>query len=114
MALISAPVDSFGFNIYTADIADFDEKGDYVLNENDVLSNRVFEDAIAYGGRHLDAHRPEGFYALIDDKVAEMRVENNHQGHSVINKTVLCDEIRITVNKTHGYENPRICEIRVY
>ncbi len=43
-------------------------RGDYVLNENDVLANRVFDDAIAYGGWHLDAHRPEGFYALINDK----------------------------------------------
>ena len=42
-------------------------KGDYVLNENDVLENRRFDDAIAYGGWHLDSHRPEGFYAFIND-----------------------------------------------
>ncbi len=41
--------------------------GDYVLTENDVLENRVFPDAIAYGGWHLDSHRPEGFYAFIND-----------------------------------------------
>ncbi len=41
--------------------------GDYVLKEQDVLENRVFADAIAYGGWHLDSHRPEGFYAFINN-----------------------------------------------
>ena len=41
--------------------------GDYVLKEQDVLENRIFEDAIAYGGWHLDSHRPEGFYAFINN-----------------------------------------------
>lgn len=41
-------------------------KGDYVLNENDILENRMFDDAVAYGGWHLDSHRPEGFYAFIN------------------------------------------------
>lgn len=45
-------------------------KGDYVLTENDVLENRMFDDAIAYGGWHLDSHRPEGFYAFINDTPA--------------------------------------------
>ncbi len=40
--------------------------GDYVLTENDVLENRIFPDAIAYGGWHLDSHRPEGFYAYVN------------------------------------------------
>jgi len=34
--------------------------GDYILNENDVLSNRVFEDAVAYGGWPMDMHEPAG------------------------------------------------------
>ena len=42
--------------------------GDYVLTENDVLENRRFPDAIAYGGWHLDSHRPEGFYAFIHNR----------------------------------------------
>ncbi len=42
--------------------------GDYVLVEEDVVENRTFDDAIAYGGWHLDAHRPEGFYAFIHNK----------------------------------------------
>lgn len=41
-------------------------KGEYVLNENDILENRMFDDAVAYGGWHLDSHRPEGFYAFIN------------------------------------------------
>ena len=40
--------------------------GDYVLKEQDVLENRRFADAIAYGGWHLDTHRPEGFYAFVN------------------------------------------------
>lgn len=40
--------------------------GDYVLKEQDVLGNVMFEDAVCYGGWHLDAHRPEGFYAHIN------------------------------------------------
>lgn len=30
--------------------------GDYVLNENDLLSGRIFEDAVAYGGWPMDIH----------------------------------------------------------
>ena len=41
--------------------------GDYVLKEQDVLENRRFDDAIAYGGWHLDSHRPEGFYAFVNN-----------------------------------------------
>lgn len=40
--------------------------GDYVLKEQDILENKYFHDAIAYGGWHLDAHRPEGFYAFVN------------------------------------------------
>lgn len=34
--------------------------GDYILTENDILSNRVFEDAVAYGGWPIDNHAPNG------------------------------------------------------
>lgn len=34
--------------------------GDYLLNENDVRSNRIFEDAVAYGGWPMDEHVPGG------------------------------------------------------
>ena len=34
--------------------------GRYILNENDILSNRVFPDAVAYGGWPIDNHTPGG------------------------------------------------------
>lgn len=34
--------------------------GDYVLNECDILSNRVFEDAVCCGGWGVDLHAPHG------------------------------------------------------
>ena len=40
---------------------------DYMLNENDVLGNRRFEDKVAYGGWHVDNHVPGGLYSF--DKV---------------------------------------------
>lgn len=36
-------------------------EGKYMLTEADVLSNRIFPDAIAYGGWPLDEHTPAGF-----------------------------------------------------
>ncbi len=36
--------------------------GDYLLNENDVLTNRQFDDAVAYGGWPMDIHTPRGLY----------------------------------------------------
>lgn len=38
--------------------------GDYILNENDVLENRQFEDAVAYGGWAMDIHTAKGIYAF--------------------------------------------------
>lgn len=34
--------------------------GDYILNENDILANRIFPDAVAYGGWPIDNHTPGG------------------------------------------------------
>lgn len=36
--------------------------GDYMLNENDVLENKQFHDAVAYGGWPMDIHTPNGLY----------------------------------------------------
>ena len=36
--------------------------GDYILTENDIVSNRQFEDAVAYGGWAMDIHTPNGLY----------------------------------------------------
>lgn len=35
-------------------------KGDYMLTAEDVVSGRVFDDAVAMGGYHMDIHRPSG------------------------------------------------------
>ncbi|RIX59484.1 FAD-dependent oxidoreductase [Paenibacillus nanensis] len=37
--------------------------GDYVLNQNDVIGQRQFEDRIAFGGWSIDLHPPQGMYA---------------------------------------------------
>lgn len=47
--------------------------GGYILNENDILSNRVFPDAVAYGGWPMDIHTPGG---LRDTDKAPSRVIN--------------------------------------
>lgn len=36
--------------------------GDYLLNENDVRANRVFDDAVAYGGWQMDQHTVKGIF----------------------------------------------------
>ena len=36
--------------------------GDYLLTENDVLQNVVFDDAVAYGGWPVDNHTPRGLF----------------------------------------------------
>lgn len=36
--------------------------GDYILNENDILANRFFEDGVAYGGWPIDVHPEKGFH----------------------------------------------------
>lgn len=38
--------------------------GHYILTENDILENRIFKDAVAYGGWPIDNHTPGG----LDDK----------------------------------------------
>lgn len=47
--------------------------GTYLLNENDILANRVFEDAVAYGGWPMDVHTPGG---LKDTDKSPSRVIN--------------------------------------
>lgn len=37
--------------------------GDYVLNQNDVIAQKEFEDRVAFGGWSIDLHPPEGMYA---------------------------------------------------
>ncbi len=35
-------------------------EGDYLLNEKDVLANRIFPDAVAYGGWQMDRACAQG------------------------------------------------------
>lgn len=35
-------------------------EGDYLLTENDIRANRIFQDAVAYGGWQMDEHVPGG------------------------------------------------------
>ena len=42
-------------------------EGDYLLTENDILSHRVFDDAVCYGGWCVDMHAPHGL--LDEDKL---------------------------------------------
>ncbi|MFP4976993.1 FAD-dependent oxidoreductase [Paenibacillus sp. CN-4] len=37
--------------------------GDYVLNQNDIIGQRDFPDAVAFGGWSIDLHPPQGMYA---------------------------------------------------
>jgi hypothetical protein len=37
--------------------------GDYILTANDILANRIFDDAVAYGGWPMDEHTAAGFWA---------------------------------------------------
>ena len=45
--------------------------GDYILNENDVLENKQFYDAVSYGGWPMDIHTPGGLYDF-DKKPSEV------------------------------------------
>lgn len=37
--------------------------GDYMLNQNDIISQEPFEDRIAFGGWSIDLHPPQGMYS---------------------------------------------------
>ncbi|OCT11920.1 pyridine nucleotide-disulfide oxidoreductase [Paenibacillus pectinilyticus] len=39
--------------------------GDYVLNQNDVIAQELFEDRVAFGGWSIDLHPPQGMYATV-------------------------------------------------
>ncbi|AZS16995.1 FAD-dependent oxidoreductase [Paenibacillus lutimineralis] len=38
--------------------------GDYVLNQNDIVEQRQFEDGVAFGGWSIDLHPPQGMYSV--------------------------------------------------
>ena len=52
---------------------------------------------------------------ILNGKIIETYENHrNHQRVNIIDKSVSCDEIKITVNKTHGCNTARILEIRAY
>ena len=55
-------------------------EGPYLLNENDVRANRIFEDAVAYGAWPMDVHTPGGI--LDTDKLPS--AVYNFEGHYTI------------------------------
>ena len=52
-------------------------EGDYLLNENDIRANRVFDDAVAYGAWPMDNHVPGGAKSL---EITPSKVYN-FEGH---------------------------------
>ncbi|AEL28695.1 fumarate reductase/succinate dehydrogenase flavoprotein domain protein [Cyclobacterium marinum DSM 745] len=53
--------------------------GQYTLNQNDVQEAKTFEDAIAYGGWHIDIHPPEGVDAIDKSPCIHHDVPNLYQ-----------------------------------
>lgn len=53
--------------------------GQYTLNQNDVQEAKIFEDAIAYGGWHIDIHPPEGVDAIDKSPCIHHDVPNLYQ-----------------------------------
>ena len=47
--------------------------GDYILDENDILTNRIFEDAVCYGGWCIDLHTAHGLLDLHRHPTGECR-----------------------------------------
>lgn len=61
--------------------------GNYILTENDVLNNRVFEDAVAYGGWPIDNHAPRG----LDDKEIDASFVRQYPGLYTIPYRCYCN-----------------------
>ena len=53
-------------------------------------------------------------YLLNGAVVDKKDICGNHQRLNDVKSDVVCDTVRITVNKTHGCNTARICEIRIY
>lgn len=50
--------------------------GPHVLTENDIVSGRLFPDAVAYGGWWIDVHPPAGVDAIHEYPTAQIEVPN--------------------------------------
>lgn len=62
--------------------------GKYILTENDILENRRFPDAVAYGGWPIDNHAPRG----LDDKDREASFIRQYPGLYTIPYRCYCNE----------------------
>lgn len=54
--------------------------GDYLLNENDIFENRIFPDAVAYGGWPVDIHCPNG---LLDFEILPSEVYSFNGAYTI-------------------------------
>ena len=48
--------------------------GAYVLREQDLIAGRVFDDAVAYGGWHIDSHQQEKFASIGTEQTEDLSV----------------------------------------
>lgn len=62
--------------------------GKYILTENDILENRRFPDAVAYGGWPIDNHAPRG----LDDKDREPSFIRQYPGLFTIPYRCYCND----------------------
>ena len=62
--------------------------GKYILTENDILENRRFPDAVAYGGWPIDNHAPRG----LDDKDREASFIRQYPGLFTIPYRCYCND----------------------
>lgn len=62
--------------------------GNYLLTENDILSNRRFPDAVAYGGWPIDNHAPRG----LDDTDKEPSFVRHYDGLYTIPYRCYCNK----------------------
>ena len=54
-------------------------EGDYILTANDILENKSFEDAIAYGGWPMDVHVVGGINASLDEPTTYYHFDDVYQ-----------------------------------
>jgi len=51
--------------------------GDYVLNQNDIVAQRLFDDRVAFGGWSIDLHPPQGVYST-ESGSKHMHMDGNY------------------------------------
>ncbi len=64
--------------------------GDYILNENDLMNNTHFEDAVAYGGWPMDCHVIEGFLTHSNEPTKYIHM---HDVYEIPYRTMCCKNV---------------------